>query len=177
MSYLPKIQPSLYIQSHQHLLLVCASCFLIDSYIKTIKGNNHKSSLFSPGIRDLHRYTCPQEHHRVQPVCEAGPERCSSIMGGCLHRCVRLDVTYRHRHRHQCDGGSARSWCTHPGRPGGARRRDVCLHHLSRDPPTRAQLSWEAAYQGPLHPAGLHHHGSSDVSGLRPTTAGTSVRM
>lgn len=92
--------------------------------------------MFSPGIRDLHRYTCPQEHHSVQPVCEAGPERSSSIMGGCLHRSVRHDVAYRNRHWHQCDGGSSSGWSTHPGHPGGACRRDVYLHHLSRDPPT-----------------------------------------
>lgn len=93
-------------------------------------------------------------------------------MGGRLHYGVCHDVTYRHRHRHQCDGGSASSRSTNPGRPGGARRRDVCLHHLPRDPPTRAQLPRAAASQGVLHPAGLQRHGSSDVFGLRP-----AVRM
>lgn len=92
--------------------------------------------MFSPGVRDLHRYTSPQEHHSVQPVCEAGAEQRSSAVGRCLHRSVRHDVTHRHRHRHQCDGGSARSWSTNPGRSGGARRRDVCLHNLPGDPPT-----------------------------------------
>lgn len=93
-------------------------------------------------------------------------------MGGRLHRSVRHDVTYRHRYRHQRDGGSARIRSADPGHPGGARRRDVCLHHLSGDPPTRAQLARKAASQGALHPAGVQHHGSSDVSGLRLRSSG-----
>ncbi len=122
----------------------------------------------SPGVRDLHRYTRPQEHHRVQPVCEAGAERSSSVMGVHLHRRVRPDVACRHRYRHQRGGGWADSRSADPGRPGGARRRDVCLHHLPGDPPTWAQLTWEAAPQGALHPAGLQRHGRSDVFGLSP---------
>ena len=90
----------------------------------------------SPGFRDLHRYPCPQEHHRVQPVGEAGPERRTSAVGGRLHRSVRHDVARRHRHRHRCDGGSADVRSADPGRPGGARRRDVHLHHLPGDPPS-----------------------------------------
>lgn len=156
-----------------------ADCFSIDHYVKAIEEIKPRLSLFSPGFRDLHRYTRPQEHHSVQPVSEAGPERSASVVGGRLHRRVRIDVTYRHRHRHQCDGGSASSWSANPGCPGGARRWDVCLHHLSGDPPTRAQLTWEAASQGALHPAGLQHHGLSDISGLRAShrSVGTSVRM
>lgn len=129
-----------------------------------------------PGFRDLYRYTCPQEHHSVQSGCEAGPERRSSVMGGCIHWRVRLDVPHRHRHRHQCDGGSAGSRNTNPGHPGGARRRDIRLHHLSGDPSTRAQLPWEAAPQGDLHPVRLQHHGRSDISGLR-LRPDVSVRM
>lgn len=143
--------------------------------------NNHKTSLFSAGVRDLHRHTRPQEHHSVQPVCEAGPERSSSVVGDRLHRRVRHDVAHRHRHRHQRDGGSARIRGADPGHPGGARRGDVRLHHLSRDPPAWAELAREAAAQGALHPAGLQRHGGADVSGLRLTaavvSAGVSVRV
>lgn len=128
-------------------------------------------SLFSQGVGDLHRYTCPQEHHSVQSVREAGSEQRPSTMGRCLHCSVCPDVPHRHRHRHQCDRGSAKSRSANPGGPGGARCWNVHLHHLPGDPPTRAQLSREAASQSALHPAGLHHHDSADISGLR------SVRM
>lgn len=170
------------ISIYQHLFVEAVS--LLTKKVIIRGRTNLKTSLSSPGIRDLHRYSCPQEHHSVQPVREAGSEQRSSTMGRCLHRSVRHDVTHRHRHRHQCDGGSARSWSTNPGRPGGARRRDICLHHLPGDPPTWAQLSREAASQSALHPAGLHHHDSSDIFGLRsvrtlvpPTAAPTDVWM
>ncbi|XP_077375241.1 zinc transporter ZIP1 isoform X2 [Festucalex cinctus] len=56
-----------------------------------------------PCVGNLHRHPGAQEHHRVQPVSQAGPERDSPRVGGRLHRRVRRHVAFGHRHRHHGD--------------------------------------------------------------------------
>lgn len=126
-------------------------------------------SSFCPGVGDLRRHSCPQEHHRVQPGREAGAERRSSAVAGGVRRGVRHDVARRHRHRHQRDGGAVLFRSPDPGRPGGTGGGNLCLHHLPGNPPPRAQLIREAAAQSALHPAGLRHHGRPHPRGLRQT--------
>lgn len=124
------------------------------------------------GDGDLHRHSGPQEHYSVQPVREAGPERRSADLDRRVHWRVRPDVTPGHRHRHQRDGGAAGGRRSDPGHPGGARRRDLHLHHLHGNLAARAQLSREPGAQGVLHPAGLHHHGRPDVPRLSRASVG-----
>ncbi len=121
------------------------------------------------GVGDLHRYPGPQEHHRLQSVGEAGSERGQAPVGGALRGRLRCDVSSRHRHRHHCDRGSAEGWCFHPGGAGGAGGRDVCLHHLPRDPSPWAELPWAASAQSLLPPVWFLSNGWTQFPGLKNT--------
>lgn len=92
--------------------------------------------LLLAGVGDLRCHPGPQEHHRVQPVTEAGPERRPPTVDRSVPDNIRHDVTDRHRHRHQRDGGPAVVRSSDSGGPGRARCGNLYLHHLHGDPPS-----------------------------------------